>query len=926
MNHAPTSLLSGRARIFDVRTGEARIALGGFAVALLLIIAAHTVMETARDTLLLTGPGPRALGLVYIGIAASALPASAVAARVGERFGQRRALAGMLVLAVLAGVVMFLVPTGPTAAMATYIVSGLLGSILVPQFWTLAGTAFTPSQGRRLFGLIAAAGVIGGVLGPSMSAAALVVVPVKALLLLSAAVFCLAGVAVARMPVVERAVPPRDEDRSEVGQSIDAFRSQPLLGGVAVVVVLSTAALLAVDYLFKSTLASALPKAEVGPFIARFYLALNFVSLLVQLFASGTLVRQIGVAASMLMTPMLLSGSAAIALATGGALAAVLLIKGIDGSLRYSIHRITEELLYLPVPQTARQRAKPLIDGAFSRTAQTLTGAALFFLGGSGVVPPRQVAGLVLVLTTLWLGAALAVRRPYMDLLRKAICSDTLDPSHAPAPIDNQTTELLVQRLSSEDPLEVAGAVSALVRHGRSGLVPGLLLMHPDQTVLTHALEVFGASDRADWWPLAQRLLEDPREAVRVAAARALTLHGKLDARLLARDDGVRPRAYAAVALALKSGQSEVLADPTVAALMRFEGDAAAAAHLGLLAAIADAPPSPSLSLLLLALCARHPLARGEVELLATAAARQGEMGAIPRLVELLSQREGREAIRQALVALGEPAFEAVSVALRDPTLPRQRRLHVPRTLARFGSNAAAERLLACIETERDGFVRFKAIRALGSLVAEQRVHLDRARVERLCVTELVRHLGSLAALVALGLTAAEVEHGRSPAQRLLAGLLEDKMRHSLERAFRLLQIARPRERIHPVYLACLSRDPYARANASELLDALLRHSDERVLRALMVLVADDLPARERVERAKDVVPIAAPRTADEALRQLLGSEDVTLASLAGLCAMQTGDEGLRAAFEEARRARPEIDPGGALAFDDAISRRVAHA
>ena len=35
-----------------------------------------------------------------------------------------------------------------------------------------------------LFGLIAAAGVIGGVLGPSMSAAALVVVPVKALLLL----------------------------------------------------------------------------------------------------------------------------------------------------------------------------------------------------------------------------------------------------------------------------------------------------------------------------------------------------------------------------------------------------------------------------------------------------------------------------------------------------------------------------------------------------------------------------------------------------------------------------------------------------------------------------------------------------------------------------------------------------------------------
>jgi HEAT repeat protein len=344
-----------------------------------------------------------------------------------------------------------------------------------------------------------------------------------------------------------------------------------------------------------------------------------------------------------------------------------------------------------------------------------------------------------------------------------------------------------------------------------------------------------------------------------------------------------------------------------------------------LLAAIADAPPSPRLSSLLLALCARRPLGRGEADLLAMAAARQGEMGAIPRLVELLSHRDGREAIRQALVALGQPAFEAVSVALRDPTLPRQRRLHVPRTLARFGSQAAAERLLSCIETEHDGFVRFKALRALGSLVAEQRVHLDRARVERLCVTELVRHLAAQAMLVALGLTDAEVKQGHSPVQRLLAGLLEDKMRHSLERAFRLLQIARPRERIHAVYLACLSRDPYARANASELLDAILRHSDERTLRALTVLVADDLPPRDRVERAKELVPLEVPPTAEQALRLLLGSEDVTLASLAGLCAMQTGDETLRAAFEEARRARPEIDPGGALAFDDVALGKVAH-
>jgi hypothetical protein len=45
-------------RLFDVRAGEARGSVARFAVALLLLIAAHTILETARDAILLTGPGP----------------------------------------------------------------------------------------------------------------------------------------------------------------------------------------------------------------------------------------------------------------------------------------------------------------------------------------------------------------------------------------------------------------------------------------------------------------------------------------------------------------------------------------------------------------------------------------------------------------------------------------------------------------------------------------------------------------------------------------------------------------------------------------------------------------------------------------------------------------------------------------------------
>src|SRR5271166_4306102 len=99
-----------RRRLFDVREGEAGGGLVGLTAVLLLVIAAHTVLETARDALLLTGPGPRALGLVYMVIAVGSVPGAALAVRAGERFGQRRALGATLGVAVLGPLLLFLLP------------------------------------------------------------------------------------------------------------------------------------------------------------------------------------------------------------------------------------------------------------------------------------------------------------------------------------------------------------------------------------------------------------------------------------------------------------------------------------------------------------------------------------------------------------------------------------------------------------------------------------------------------------------------------------------------------------------------------------------------------------------------------------------------------------------------------------------------
>ncbi len=870
-------------RIFDVRRGEGRVALRGFAALLLLVITGHTVLEAARDALLLAGPGPRALGLVYIIIAVCAWPAASLVARLSERFGARRALGATIAMAAVLPSSLFVVPPSHASAMAIYVASGLIGSIVVPQFWTLVGKVLTAAQGRRLFGLIAAAGVLGGVLGSGLAATVLLVMPVRALLLVSAMVFVIAGTVLLRVGAQERG--ERGEARGTVpaAEWARTFRPQPLLSRIAVIVALSTATVLVLDYCFKSSVARSLPGPQIGPLVARYYLAVNVLSLVVQVFLSSAIVRRLGVTAAIVLTPLMLMLGAGGVVATGGLFAAVLVMRAIDGSLRFSIHRITGELVYLPVPFRLRQHYKPLIDGALARASQTATGAVLLLLGGTWALAPVPLAVGVTLLAATWLVTAVSMRQPYLALLRSAISSGALHEADSPEPLDLESAQLLVQRLASEEPLEVVGAMNALTRRGREGFVPALVLLHPDERVLAQALEHFGASGRTDWMPLARRLLADGREGVRMAAARALARHGGLDLERIADDVGWRVRGYAVIDLALRDRVEDLLEHDRVAELLREKDDRGEAARLGMLAAIADAPRTRALARVLLAL-SEDGKSPEYTELFARAAEQQHDPRLVPALVERLSAREGREAVRSALVSFGDTGMEAVWWALRDTTRPRRFRLHVPKTLGRFGTRAAAERLMQSIETEEDGLVRYKSIRALELLVTQRRIPIDRGRVEHLAHDALVRHLRLLGQRVALGPPTAAA--GRAgAAERLLAGLLDDKLRQSLERVFHLLAIAHPREDFHRLRLAAVSSDPYTRANAGELLDALLRHRDQQGLRALLRLVTDDLTPRERAARAAPLVGRPVPAGREEALAALGRDQDPTVSALAAVCA-----------------------------------------
>jgi hypothetical protein len=237
--------------------------------------------------------------------------------------------------------------------------------------------------------------------------------------------------------------------------------------------------------------------------------------------------------------------------------------------------------------------------------------------------------------------------------------------------------------------------------------------------------------------------------------------------------------------------------------------------------------------------------------------------------------------------------------------------MHLPISLARFGTTVAAELLLLCIETEPDGLVRYKAIRGLGRLAADQRVAMDRVRVERLAYANLVEHfrlLGLRAPFVASPSRLPEDAAGPATTQFLLVGLLDDKLRQSLERTFRLLKIAHPRDDFHRVQAASQSENSRTRANAAEFLDALLRRRDQGPLRELLLVIADELSIADRVARGSALLHTTPPRTRDAGLELMVRDADAALAALASLHAASVGGKPARVAIGGGTGRRPAVE------------------
>ncbi|HEV2550064.1 MAG TPA: MFS transporter [Stellaceae bacterium] len=280
---------------------------------------------------------------------------------------------------------------------------------VVSVFWQLNVDLFTPEQGKRLFGFIAAGATVGAICGSAVTASLARYVPptfllAGAALLLEVAVFAVGRLAQLSPALHHRPVAAKSEEERPLGGSIiagitHALRSPYLLNVSAFILLFAITATFL--YLQQAEIVSASfrDRGAQTQFFATVDLVVNTLTLVVQVFFTGRIVVLLGVAAALAFLPALtMAGFGALLVMPSLAVIAVFQVLRRAGD--YAIARPTREVLFTVVPREDRYKAKGFIDTFVYRLGDQVGAWASALLGGLG---PQATAVAAIAIAALWL-------------------------------------------------------------------------------------------------------------------------------------------------------------------------------------------------------------------------------------------------------------------------------------------------------------------------------------------------------------------------------------------------------------------------------------------------------------------------------------------------------------------------------------------
>ena len=437
------------------------------ALYLATVVAAFLLAKPIRNGLFLAEYGAFRLVYVYASVPVAVTLLVPLHARLASGWGRRAVHIGTLVFFILTFVGFWYAFTfRPSTLLPAifYVWVNCYGVIAPVQVWTLAGSVFDTRQARRLFGFIAGGASLGAIVGGLFASTLVGAVggSVNLILVMVALIVTAVGLVHLTWRVLPAEPPPvADAAGTSVRASLAIVRRDPYLYRIALLVFLVAIATQWTEFQVSLVADRVLAGSadQLTLFFGRFNLALGLVAFLLQ-FATGPTLRRFGVGLGIVCLPCAI-GAGSVLILLFPTIASVLVTKGLDQGLRFSIDKASYELLYVPIDARMRSTAKVTIDVIVSRSAD-LAGAVLLGLVTGGFVATgagfelRGTAAANLVVIAAWLTVAVSMRRGYVGAVEDRIRNHRLDTERvAGLPSDRMTTDLVIARLHADDPREV---------------------------------------------------------------------------------------------------------------------------------------------------------------------------------------------------------------------------------------------------------------------------------------------------------------------------------------------------------------------------------------------------------------------------------------------------------------------------------------
>ena len=359
------------AKIVDVKPNEVRALWLGF-IFFFVVLAGYYVIRPVRDNI--GANFSENLWWMFTVVLVTMIVANALFSAIVARMSRRRFIpiayrffaANLIIFFVL----MQFVAHGkqPWIDGCFFVWVSVFNLFATAVFWGFMTDLFTTEQGKRLFGFIAVGGSLGGILGPIITASLVHRVSTGVLLLICAAMLEIAAQCVRFFPTDFRTQGQRasaDAERPIGGgimEGITRICRSPYLFGLFVFILLYTlTSTWAYFQQAELTKVGFVDRAARTSFFAKLDLSVNTLTLLLQIFFTGRLMKFLGVTVTMLFMPVLsLFGFAAMGLAP--VLTVLAVFQVVRRASTFAFMRPAREVLFTVLRREDKYKAKSFID------------------------------------------------------------------------------------------------------------------------------------------------------------------------------------------------------------------------------------------------------------------------------------------------------------------------------------------------------------------------------------------------------------------------------------------------------------------------------------------------------------------------------------------------------------------------------------